>query len=115
MKAARFWEFEVKSPPLIRGKQDGDTVAVTVVVVVVVDTDTDVIVFVAPTEAQAELDVTVVVTVEAETEIVTVAVQLGWVLAVLAVEGNMHEQAELSLAVDALQFARKCGIPVAAV
>lgn len=108
----------MKSPPTIRGKQDGSTVVVTVAVVV--DMDTDVIVFVAPMEGQVGLDVTVVVIVEPEAVIVAVAVQLSWVfevgdVAVLAVEVNMHEQAELSLEVDALQFERNDGIPVVAV
>ena len=35
--------------------------------------------------------------------------------AVLALDVNTHEQAELSLEVDARQFARNVGIPVVAV
>ncbi len=79
MNAAKFWELDVKSPPLMCGKQDGRAVAVIVTVVVDIDVDTDVIVFVARMVGHVEgkeLEVTVRMTFEAETVIVEVDVQL---------------------------------------
>lgn len=82
VKAPRLAELDVKSPPLIWGKQLGRAVVVTVAVAVIVDTD--VIVLVPPMEGhvKGELEhddpvVTVWVTVEAKGVIVAVAMQLS--------------------------------------